>query len=195
MSQRAIKSIRRHRPATIPVSSGISEIPIVPFDVDQILHDLLAGEFRDLTVRPIWQFAEEDTLAFIRPDYPNGPLIVFHSILNNLGTPYEVIKFILKHELLHLRIRPREIDGKLVSHPPEFFEVEKQIAPELLDYWQWMMINFYPALKRNEKKEQTKVLPRIARRYRKDTFCSFEESRRICAPKDADKAGAAHDAF
>lgn len=168
---------------------------MVPFDVDQILRGLLAGEFKDLAVRPIWQFAEEDTLAFIRADYPTGPLIVMHSTLNNPGTPYEVIKFIFKHELLHLRIRPREIDGKLVAHPPEFFEMERKIAPEVSDCWVWMIINFYPALKRDEKREQTTISRRIAKQYRTHRFCTLEHARCICAPKGAEKAGAAHDAF
>lgn len=77
------------------------------------------------------------TLASVR--HRKGEvLILVHSILNHQDTPVEVIEFVLRHELLHLMIPPREVDGKCKSHPPEFWETENRVSPMKEPVWDWL---------------------------------------------------------
>jgi hypothetical protein len=59
---------------------------------------------------------------------PGGD-IFSHSLFHRPDVPQPVIEHVLRHEPLHLKIRPREIDGKLVHHPPEFWEAEQALVP------------------------------------------------------------------
>ncbi len=93
------------------------------------------------------------------------PVIYVHEILNHTETPTEVISFIFKHELLHLVIQPRLINGAIKMHPPEFFEAEFLIAPERKNawYWIWRYLGFY--LKRIPKKEGVYVKSNWRKRH------------------------------
>jgi hypothetical protein len=58
-----------------------------------------------------------------------------------------VIEHVLRHELLHLKIPAREIDGKLVHHPPEFWEAEQALVPWKSASWGWMVLAFWEVIK------------------------------------------------
>ena len=89
----------------------------------------------------------------------DGASIFLHQILNRPQTPREVFGLVLKHELLHLRIPPRVIDGKEKQHPPEFWEAEKKIAPEGDAAWDWIRENLWFCLQPRPKPERIEVLP------------------------------------
>ncbi len=58
-------------------------------------------------------------------------------MLNRPGTPIELVRFIAKHELTHI-IRPPRWDGNwYLDHPPEFWQLEFQVAPERFACWAW----------------------------------------------------------
>ncbi|KAA6182738.1 hypothetical protein F2Q65_17350 [Thiohalocapsa marina] len=55
--------------------------------------------------------------------------VLLHAILNRPDTPRPVLEHIAMHELLHLKIPSREVDGKRRSHPPEFGVAERDAVP------------------------------------------------------------------
>ncbi|QDS97697.1 hypothetical protein HG15A2_09610 [Adhaeretor mobilis] len=57
-----------------------------------------------------------------------------------------------------MRVPGREIDGQLVSHPPEFYQAEREIAPERERSWDWIWRNLGPWLEERTKLEQIKFL-------------------------------------
>lgn len=85
-------------------------------------------------------------------------LILVHSILNHEDTPREVIEVVLRHELLHLIIPPREVDGKHKSHPPEFWEAEDRVSPTRALAWNWLFGVLGLNLRRDQKREAVLVL-------------------------------------
>lgn len=92
-------------------------------------------------------------------DNEDWATIFLHQILNRSQTPREVFGVILKHELLHLRIPPRAIDGKEKQHPPEFWDAEKAICPERDAAWHWIWENLMFYLHPKPKAERIEVLP------------------------------------
>ena len=84
----------------------------------------------------------------------------------------------LKHELLHLIVKPRFIDGKEKSHPPEFWEREKLISPEKNDAWVWIWSNYLGCLKKRPRLEQIDVLPTWLKRWC-DPKYSIDESSKL----------------
>jgi len=97
------------------------EIPVLSFDVNSLLSEIRADLFPELTGDIHWLFCEMEAPACVNVyDDGKAPLIRFHSLLNHPETPELIMRSFFIHELLHLRVRPREIDGKQVTHPPEF---------------------------------------------------------------------------
>jgi len=145
------------------------ELSLLPYSLDDLLHKVRNRHFRDLD-RPIhcW-FSFEESLAFIQHSLAGGPAhIHFHSLLNHPGTPSEVLEFILTHEMLHLQIPGREIDGRWVDHPPEFWNRESELVPRKRSSWAWIYANFEECLKREPKLERllvirSRALPVLAR--------------------------------
>ena len=84
--------------------------------------------------------------------------IRIHEILNRRDTPREIIEFILVHEMLHIVIPSREIEGRTVHHPPEFWEAELRLFPARGLAWGWLYWALLPWLKSDEKRERTLVL-------------------------------------
>jgi len=60
----------------------------------------------------------------------------------------------IAHELLHTRIRPREVDGEWLAHPPEFWEEENRItAADKSRAWEWIYRQFGIALRKDKAQE------------------------------------------
>ncbi len=72
-------------------------------------------------------------------------------------TPEELIEFVFRHELLHIEIPPREVDGHWTSHPPEFWDALRALAPEGALAWSWAITVLGRCLKRGKKRECTFV--------------------------------------
>jgi len=158
-------SLARPRLSREPI--GAPEFPLFSFDVVDLLERLLVevgvadlGPVT-LTMRP------EATLAFIRPreDRRGGDIHV-HSLLNRPDTPKQVIEHILRHELIHLLVPGREVDGKHRSHPPEFWEHERRLVPWAALSWNWIAFALYEVIRRDEERECIEVKKGWRRRYR-----------------------------
>jgi hypothetical protein len=67
------------------------------------------------------------------------------------------VKFVCKHELLHLRIQPREVDGRWRQHPPEFWAAEQELAPERSEAWEWICRRLRSRLKIRPRRERIDV--------------------------------------
>lgn len=78
-------------------------------------------------------------------------------MFNRPDVTQPVIEHVLRHELLHLKIRLREIDGKLVHHPPEFWEAEQALVPWKEASWGWMVLAFWDVMKTDVPNERVWV--------------------------------------
>ena len=94
---------------------------------------------------------------------------------------------VLKHELLHTRIRPREVNGERSAHPPEFWEEENRIAgADKGRAWEWIYGNFYDALKRDTEHECIWVNNRRMKELLHNRHCAEQDLRHL---RDAFKRG------
>ena len=67
-------------------------------------------------------------------------IVVFHPVLNRPDTPIEVVRFIAKHELVHLHLPGG-------GHSPGFWEKELEVGPERFAVWSWLHQNLYPPVR------------------------------------------------
>lgn len=98
------------------------------------------------------RIAAERPLAYVQPDFmgPRRHLIGFHAVLNHPHTPQEVLRFICKHELLHLVVPPRTVNGIEQTHPLEFWRREAQVGPERWAVWTWIHRNLGRCLRHTD---------------------------------------------
>lgn len=135
-------ALSRKRPA------GYPEISFLSFDALALLASIQREMGLDAVGPVTFSLQTMKTLACIycQPERLGGA-ICFHSLFNRPDVPQPVIEHILRHELLHLKIPPREIDGKLISHPPEFWEEEKVLVPWKSASWAWIYSAFWEVVK------------------------------------------------
>lgn len=133
--------------------------PLTIFDMQEELEKARVQHFPGLSVSVACCFVDYGHLACICSDQERKASSVFvHQILNHLDTPREVATLICKHELLHLEIPSREIDGKNTHHPPEFWDRERAICPEKNMAWAWIWENFWSCLRVDRQREGIRVL-------------------------------------
>jgi hypothetical protein len=137
-------------------------LPFLNFDLSALCQTIISRDFPNLETSVSVAFfkavlSQTEPLASVLVGDRTAKIRV-HEILNRGDTPREVIEFILVHEMLHIVIRPREIDGRTVHHPPEFWEAELQLYPEGFQIWDWLHCALFPRLKRDEKREKVLVL-------------------------------------
>lgn len=150
-------------------------LEFVSFSMREALEKVRAGFFPELSVAIAYGFADMDALASVGcPKEGSKALVSIHPLFNHRATPEEVIGFVFKHELLHLVVPPREVKGKRRTHPPEFWERERAIAPEGRRVWLWIWVNFGPYLRRHPRLEVTRV-KRGARKILDEPRLSIEE--------------------
>jgi hypothetical protein len=136
-------------------------LPYTTFDLQHELESARESAFPELQMPVDCFYVNHGYLACICTDDKAATATVYlHQVLNHADTPVEVAGMICKHELLHLEIPPREVDGKMTGHPPEFWEKEKVISPERQIVWSWIWWNFGHYLHRMPRRECIKVLPR-----------------------------------
>ena len=131
------------------------QLPICGREIDALLSQILAVYFPERTTTPGVFFGRTPTLAHIEDSQSeHRSAIWMHQGLNDPATPDYVFAYVLKHELLHTRVRPREVNGKWLAHPPEFWEEENRIGQaDRGRAWKWIYQNFYGALKRDKEYE------------------------------------------
>jgi len=119
-------------------------LPFCGHEVYALLQHVVAEHFPEREIVPPVFFDYVPTLACLEePHREEASTIWIHHALNDPGTPDYVFSFIFKHELLHTRIRAREIDGSFTSHTPEFRQEEARIAGYDLDRaWKWIWTKF-----------------------------------------------------
>ncbi len=136
---------------------GHPEICLLDFDLNKLLYQV-KERYPVLAERKvgIW-IVTHPTLVCIINQEPKAA-IKLHSVFNHPQTPSEVIAFVIAHELLHLLIPPREVDGVLMIHPPEYRDAERQI-PHAREAWGWITIVLDACLKHDARHECIWVKP------------------------------------
>jgi hypothetical protein len=89
------------------------QLPVCGQEINALLRQLLAAHFPEKTTHPGVFFGRTPTLAHIedsQSEYRSS--IWMHHALNDPATPDCVFSHLLKHELLHTLILPREVNGE-----------------------------------------------------------------------------------
>ena len=159
------------------------QLPVCGAEIDALLHQILAAHFPENPATPAVFFGRTPTLAYIQNARSgSGAEIWMHHALNDPGTPDYVFSHVLKHELLHTRIRPREVDGKWSAHPPDFWEEEKRIAgSDRIRAWEWIYGNFTRALKRDAECECIWVNNRMMKELLHNRYFAEQDIKHIQA--------------
>jgi hypothetical protein len=164
--------------------NGSRDAPLIPFlsfDFHALLRETITRHFDDVRV-PV-------SASFLRPRQSRSvPLacirvrehhaqIRLHEIINRADVPLPVLRFILCHELLHVVIRPREIDGRRVMHPPEFWEAEARRFPECSQACDWIEDALCPWLIIDSRRENAALIRRSWRDSSRHRFPTLEEAK------------------
>jgi hypothetical protein len=114
------------------------------------------GEFPELLSRRVTVWLRiQPTLATVHLD-DNEVVINLHAVLNHAQTPEQVIGFILRHEMLHMIIPPRRVEGVVLSHPPEFWAAERDF-PDRVPVWNWLTVSLGPCMRTDKKQQRTLI--------------------------------------
>jgi hypothetical protein len=132
------------------------ELSLLNFQLNGLVAEV-RRDFPKLASRRIEVWLQtQSTLACI-VDEGESACIRLHSVLNHPETPRRVIAFILCHELIHLLVLPRDVDGKCKSHPPKFWEAERERFPNRAVAWGWILMVLGSCLRIDRQKECTFV--------------------------------------
>ena len=134
------------------VIRGHPELSLLDFDVGRTIVDV-RREFPTLAPRQIEVWLQAQSTLSCITDEGESTCIRLHPVLNHSGTPRAVIKFILCHELIHLLVPPREVDGKRKTHSPEFWAAERKRCPNRIVAWSWIITVLGPCLRSDRRKE------------------------------------------
>ncbi len=131
------------------------QLPVCGREIEAILAGIVAIHFPEIKALPGVYFGRTPTLAHIEDSHlVDRSAIWIHYALNDPSTPDYVLRFVITHELLHTRIRPREVDGERLAHPPEFWEEENRIAEEdKTRAWEWIYGQVGLALTKDKDQE------------------------------------------
>jgi hypothetical protein len=136
---------------------GAPELPIFDFSLPALVQKVRV-DFPELQSRRITVWVRvQPPLACVHSD-DDEIVIHLHSVLNHARTPELVIGFILQHELLHMIIPGREVEGRVTIHPPEFWDAERKF-PNRIAALNWLFVSLGPCLRR-DKKQQGVVVTR-----------------------------------
>ena len=157
------------------------QLPFCGGAINALLSQILAAYFPKKTTTPDVFFGRTPTLALIEnPQSGQRSTIWMHHALNDPATPDYVFAHVFKHELLHTRIRPREVQGKWLAHPPEFWEEESRIAEaDKGQAWEWIFRNFAAALKRDSEHECVWVNNRRMKELLHNRHCAEQDLRHL----------------
>lgn len=128
-------------------------LPFTGIDLPAMMEEVCSSLFPDLPPVPV-SFVRQGPLACIMtPHHPPTRDIYLHEVLNTEKTPEWVFRAILVHELLHVFVPSRKIDGRWIHHPPEFEERQLLLVPHIDDLWTWLFDVLDPALVNRPEKE------------------------------------------
>lgn len=148
-------------------------IPMVSFDIKGLLKEVIrsVSSVPDVPIK-IFFCANKNLACTIRDSSKAD--IYFHLLLNNSRTPIQVCRHIIIHELIHMVIPSRNIDGKLIHHPDEFWEFEQIMSPERNESWRWLNCNFSGCIKSDAKSEST-IVQRTWKKFIDTEWCSWDQ--------------------
>jgi len=132
-------------------------LPLTAFHPGEMVAEIRSAHFADEPRTVDVALIDRGSLACVVYD-DHAAHIYIHQVLNHPDTPPEVFRLVFCHELLHLRIGPAEVDGRLVQHTPEFWQAERQLCPERSDAWCWVWCNLGDCLRQRPKLERIDVL-------------------------------------
>lgn len=125
-----------------------------PFRLPELVRELRRTHFPWLRgIIPCEFSAGIDVVAcaIVEPLVPGQPergFIKVNVALNRPDTPVEVMRAILKHELLHFEVRPEREDGQLTSHPRSFWMRQFELSPEFAPTCEWLERTYGRAYRR-----------------------------------------------
>jgi hypothetical protein len=137
-----LRDNRLTRSAAVPLRQPLLFQPFerqAPFSFAEVVDETRAAWFPELEGEVETRVAALPSLAsvwFHRMGFERH-VVVFHPVLNRPDMPVEVVRFIAKHELTHLRV-------PAAGHPPEFWEAELAAGPERFAVWAWLNRNLNP---------------------------------------------------
>lgn len=153
---------------------ALYELPNLSFCIHALSNEVARTKFPDFKLLPAVFFGKMKSIACCECLPSGREIVLINSVLNSPSTPREVIEAIVIHEFLHFVIKPREVDGKLKAHPPEFFVREQEISPNINLTWGWFQTMFLSDLVRDKKRERT-TLKNLRKRHASREYISFEE--------------------
>ena len=140
-----LRDNRLTRSAAVPLRQPLLFQPFerqTPFSFAEVVDETRAAWFPELEGEVETRVAALPSLAsvwFHRMGFERH-VVVFHPVLNRPDMPVEVVRFIAKHELTHLRV-------PAAGHPPEFWEAELAAGPERFAVWAWLNRNLNPPVR------------------------------------------------
>jgi hypothetical protein len=158
-------------------------LSFVDFDLHALLQMVVSRHFSGVEVAVSASFSRAsplrtESVASVRVGDRTAAIRI-HECLNRIDTPRDVIEFILGHEMLHLVVPRREIDGRTLSHPPEFWDAEMRLFPQRALAWAWLSEALRPCVKMNKKREAT-MIRRGWQNHIRRRFPTLED---VCAMK------------
>src|ERR1017187_7990965 len=126
-------------------------------NVPALLEEIRATRFPTISDRLEIYFIDGPYVACIRQSTVSDASIYIHNILTRPEFPPAVFQYILTHELIHLIVRGREVEGKFTTHPPEFWEMERELVPNRDMAFSWLWLSFSTVLKRDKEREGIRV--------------------------------------
>ena len=133
-------------------------LPLVHFPVLANLQAIRRRLFAHIALPVDFYFVGRGTLACVCV-YDSRAIIYAHQVLNHEEVPPVVMDTIFVHELLHLEILPRIVDGRRTQHPPEFRQREKELFPGRTEALEWIARNLWSCMRIRRRLEQIDVLP------------------------------------
>ncbi len=86
-------------------------------------------------------------------------VITLSDALDRPDVPEAVLRFLLRHEVLHLAFAHRPM------HPPAFWQREAELAPDREECWAWLWNNMGHCLERHDGREGVFVAPKRVRKH------------------------------
>lgn len=179
-----------------------SELLLFDFDVDELNYIAAGIVGTSHKPLPIIEIKSLDTLGYIRHN-DDCAVIRLHSLFNVPWLPPELMLHVLVHEHIHRIVPGREVEpGVYKSHPPEFWEMERELSPNARTAWCWIRIEWEDLLIRDQKneciwvKKRWKSILRQKRKWQVDFYAeaglppppevgiSWNKAQRIAEPFD-----------
>jgi hypothetical protein len=110
------------------------------YNLEYIFEDINRSYFQNHLKKPIlgWSLNKSYTrLGFYAED---KNLLVISRILDAASVPLKVVEYMMYHEMLHIAIRTKILNGRRRVHPPEFKKLDRAF-PNYAEIQKWINKN------------------------------------------------------